>query len=71
MSAKRRVVVTGVGTLNPIGLDAKEFWENLLAGKSGAGPVTYFDTTLYDTHFACELKGFSAMTFMDRKSEIR
>jgi 3-oxoacyl-[acyl-carrier-protein] synthase II len=71
MSNKRRVVVTGLGALTPIGLTTAEFWTNLLAGKSGAGPVTYFDTALYDTHFACELKGFKATDYMDRKSAQR
>jgi 3-oxoacyl-[acyl-carrier-protein] synthase II len=71
MNGKRRVVVTGLGALTPLGLNVKEFWENLLAGKSGAGPITYFDTSAYDTHFACELKGFKAADYMDRKAYQR
>ncbi len=64
---KRRVVVTGMGAVTPLGLSVAEYWENLLAGKSGAGPITYFDTTVYDTKFACEVKGFDPLKFMDRK----
>ncbi|HEY6952926.1 MAG TPA: beta-ketoacyl-ACP synthase II [Bacteroidota bacterium] len=64
---KRRVVITGMGALTPIGNSVEEYWKNLLAGKSGAGPISYFDTTQYDTKFACEVKGFNAQDFMDRK----
>jgi 3-oxoacyl-[acyl-carrier-protein] synthase II len=71
MNGKRRVVVTGIGALTPIGLNAQEFWNKLVAGKSGAGPITYFDTSAYDTHFACELKGFKALDFLDRKATQR
>jgi 3-oxoacyl-[acyl-carrier-protein] synthase II len=63
----RRVVVTGMGAITPIGLTVKEFWKNALAGMSGAAPITYFDTTQYDTKFAAELKGFDPLNFMDRK----
>jgi 3-oxoacyl-[acyl-carrier-protein] synthase II len=63
----RRVVVTGMGAVTPIGLTVKEFWKNALAGVSGAAPITYFDTTQYDTKFAAELKGFDPLNFMDRK----
>jgi 3-oxoacyl-[acyl-carrier-protein] synthase II len=71
MSAKRRVVVTGIGAVTPIGLNTKDFWEALVSGKSGAAPITYFDTSAYDTHFACELKGFKAVDHMDRKAAQR
>ncbi|MFI5144850.1 MAG: beta-ketoacyl-ACP synthase II [Ignavibacteria bacterium] len=64
---KRRVVVTGVGAVTPIGNNIDETWNNLIAGKSGAAPITYFDTTHFKTKFACEVKGFDAMNFMDRK----
>ncbi|MBI2618990.1 MAG: beta-ketoacyl-ACP synthase II [Ignavibacteriales bacterium] len=64
---QRRVVVTGMGAVTPIGLTVGEFWESLLAGKSGAGPITYFDASSYDTKFACELKGFDPLQYMDRK----
>lgn len=63
----RRVVVTGMGAVTPIGLTVEEYWQNLLAGKSGAAPITYFDARDYDTKFACELKGFDPLKFMDRK----
>ncbi len=69
--SKRRVVVTGLGALTPVGLGIEEFWKNLVAGKSGAGPVTYFDAAAYDTRFACQLKGFTATDYMDRKSAQR
>jgi 3-oxoacyl-[acyl-carrier-protein] synthase II len=64
---KRRVVVTGVGALSPIGNNTEEFWNNLIAGKSGAAPITYFDPTHFDTKFACEIKGFDPLNYMDRK----
>ena len=63
----RRVVVTGLGALTPVGNTVAEFWKNLLAGKSGAAPITYFDTAKFDTKFACEVKGFNPQDFMDRK----
>jgi 3-oxoacyl-[acyl-carrier-protein] synthase II len=71
MNGKRRVVVTGLGALTPIGLGVMEFWKALLSGKSGAAPVTYFDTSAYETHFCCELKNFKAAEFLDRKSVQR
>lgn len=64
---QRRVVVTGMGAITPIGLGVEEFWRNLLAGKSGAGPITSFDATNFDTKFACELKGFDVLAYLDRK----
>lgn len=63
----RRVVVTGMGAVTPIGLTVKEFWTNALAGKSGIANITYFDTTAYDTKFAGQLKGFDPHNYMDRK----
>lgn len=71
MNAKRRVVVTGIGAVTPIGLNAQDFWNALVSGKSGAAPITHFDTTAYDTRFACEVKGFKATDFLDRKSAQR
>ena len=65
--SKRRVVVTGMGAITPIGNSLEEYWKNLLAGKSGAGAITYFDASGYDTRFACEVKGYDPMKFMDRK----
>ncbi len=64
---RRRVVITGMGALTPIGLSVEEYWASLLQGKSGAAPITYFDASDYDTKFACELKGFDPLKFMDRK----
>ena len=53
MNGKRRVVVTGIGALTPIGLNADEFWKSMMAGTSGAGIITYFDTAAYSTRIAC------------------
>ncbi len=66
----RRVVVTGLGALTPIGNDVNEFWTNIVAGKSGAGPITKFNTSKFKTTFACELKGFDPKAHFDVK-EIR
>ena len=66
----KRVVVTGIGALTPIGNTAPEYWQNLLAGKSGAAPITRFKTENYKTKFACEVKGFDPAQFIDRK-EVR
>jgi 3-oxoacyl-[acyl-carrier-protein] synthase II len=63
----KRVVITGAGALTPIGNTLPEYWEGLKAGKSGAAPITKFDTTLYKTKFACEVKGFKFEDHMDRK----
>ena len=63
----KRVVITGVGALTPIGNTLPEYWDGLRNGKSGAAPITKFDTTLFKTKFACELKGFDPVNFMDRK----
>ena len=63
----RRVVVTGLGALTPIGNTVPEYWEGLISGTSGAAPISYFDASKFKTQFACELKGFDALNFMDRK----
>jgi 3-oxoacyl-[acyl-carrier-protein] synthase II len=63
----KRVVITGLGALTPIGNTVPEYWQGLKDGKSGAAPITKFDTTLFKTKFACELKGFDPSNFMDRK----
>ena len=63
----RRVVVTGLGALTPIGNTLSAYWEGLLSGSSGAAPITYFDPTLFKTKFACELKGFDPLDHFDRK----
>ena len=66
----RRVVITGLGALTPIGNTLHEYWEGLLSGASGAGPITLFDASKFKTQFACELKNFEPLNFMDRK-EVR
>ena len=63
----KRVVVTGLGALTPIGNTKDEYWDGLISGKSGAAPITYFDTEKFKTKFACELKNFNATDFIDRK----
>ena len=63
----KRVVVTGLGALTPIGNDVSSYWEALLAGKSGAAEIQQFDASLFKTHFACELKGFNVEDHMDKK----
>ncbi len=63
----KRVVVTGLGAITPIGNTVPEFWESLVNGTSGAGPITYFDASLFKTQFACEVKGFDATQYIDRK----
>ena len=62
-----RVVITGLGALTPIGNKLDQFWDNLLSGTSGAGPITRFDSTNFKTKFACEIKGYDASEFFDRK----
>ncbi len=64
---QRRVVVTGMGVVSPVGISLEEFWKNLVEGNSGAGPITQFDASEYDTKFACEVKDFDPLKFMDRK----
>ena len=63
----KRVVVTGIGALTPLGNTAEESWENLKAGKSGAGPITHFDASQFKTQIACEVKGFDPNAYIDRK----
>jgi 3-oxoacyl-[acyl-carrier-protein] synthase II len=63
----RRVVVTGLGALTPIGNTKETYWDGLINGKSGAAPITYFDTEKFKTKFACEVKNFNATDFLDRK----
>ncbi|MNK14876.1 3-oxoacyl-[acyl-carrier-protein] synthase 2 [compost metagenome] len=63
----KRVAVTGLGAITPLGNSVKEFWPNILGGKSGAGPITKFDTSKFKTHFACEVKGFVAEDHIEKK----
>ena len=63
----KRVVVTGLGAITPLGNDAKSTWNAMLEGKSGAGPITLFDASKFKTQFACEVKGFDPSVYFDRK----
>ncbi len=63
----KRVVVTGLGAISPLGNTLPETWEELLNGKSGAGPITHFDASKFKTQFACEVKGFDSLQYLDRK----
>jgi 3-oxoacyl-[acyl-carrier-protein] synthase II len=67
----KRVVVTGLGALTPIGNTKDDYWDALISGKSGAAPITYYDTEKFKTKFACELKNFNATDFIDRKESRR
>lgn len=67
----KRVVVTGIGALTPIGNTAGDFWQNLLNGVSGAAPITRFDVSKFRTRFACEVKNFDPLNFIDRKEVKR
>ncbi len=67
----RRVVITGMGAITPIGLTPVEFWENMMLGKSGSALITSFDTSRFDTKFACEVKGFDPLNYLDKKTSRR
>ena len=67
----KRVVVTGIGALTPIGNTAPEFWNSLINGVSGASPITRFDASLFKTKFACEVKNLNVEDFIDRKEMRR
>ena len=67
--ALKRVVITGLGTINPLGHDVASTWAALMAGKSGAGPITLFDATLFRSHFACEVKDFDPNVWFDFKEQ--
>ena len=66
-NGRRRVVITGVGMVTPLGNDPESTWANLIAGESGAGPITRFDPSEYAVRFACELKDYDPTTWIDRK----
>src|SRR6476661_10875550 len=68
---KRRVVVTGVGAITPVGNDVESTWKSILEGRSGAAPITKFDTSNFPVTFACEVKGFDPALYMDRKEARR
>jgi 3-oxoacyl-[acyl-carrier-protein] synthase II len=67
----RRVVVTGLGALTPIGNNVNDYWNGLMNGKNGAGPITYFDTTEFKTKFACEVKDFNIEDYLEKKEADR
>jgi len=68
---RRRVVITGLGLVTPLGLTVDETWTNLLAGTSGAAPITKFDASRHQVRFACEVKGFDPLPYIDRKEARR
>jgi 3-oxoacyl-[acyl-carrier-protein] synthase II len=70
-NGRRRVVVTGVGMVSPLGNDPESTWQNLVAGESGAGPITHFDTSEYNVRFACEASDFDPTTWIERKQARR
>src|ERR1022692_2996455 len=70
-NGRRRVVITGLGAVTPLGNDVESTWANLLAGKSGAGPITQFDHSDYPVHFACEVKDFDPADWVDKKQVRR
>src|ERR1700750_1501994 len=63
----RRVVITGIGAITPLGNSVAEFWENIVAGKSSAAPITKFNASKYKTQFACEVKDFDGEKYFDKK----
>jgi 3-oxoacyl-[acyl-carrier-protein] synthase II len=67
MEAQRSVVVTGLGAITPLGLSVPDFWEGLLSGRSGARPIESFDASELSTRFACEVRGFDPLVYLDRK----
>jgi 3-oxoacyl-[acyl-carrier-protein] synthase II len=71
MNGRRRVVITGLGAVTPLGNDVETTWSSLIAGESGAGPITHFDHENYPVHFACELKDFDPAQWIDRKRARR
>ncbi len=71
LNGRRRVVVTGLGALTPLGNDVETTWTNLISGRSGAGPITQFDATDFPVKFACEVKDFDPTEYMDRKQARR
>jgi len=71
LNGRRRVVITGLGALTPLGNDVETTWTNLISGRSGAGPITQFDATDYPVTFACEVKEFEPESWMDRKQARR
>ena len=71
MNTKPRIVVTGMGAVTPIGLSVDAFWQGMMRGESGAAPITHFDASAFKTRFACELKDFNPLDYVDRKQAAR
>ena len=71
LNGRRRVVITGLGAVTPLGLDVESTWSSLLAGESGAAEITQFDHSDYPVHFACEVKDFDATEWIERKAARR
>src|SRR6185437_3284975 len=71
LNGRRRVVITGMGAVSPLGNDVQTSWERLLAGESGAGPITQFDHADYKVHFACEVKDLDPTNWIERKEARR
>ena len=71
MLENRRVVVTGMGVVSPVGCDMQTAWESLVSGYNGIGPITYFDTTNYKAKLAAQVKGFDPLRYMDRSETLR
>ena len=70
LNGRRRVVITGLGAVTPLGNDVESSWENLIAGRSGAGPITQFDSSAFYVHFACEVKSFDATDFKIGRAHV-
>jgi 3-oxoacyl-[acyl-carrier-protein] synthase II len=71
LNGRRRVVITGLGAVTPLGNDVETSWNNLVAGRSGSAEITQFDSSNFAVHFACEVKGFDPTEFIDRKQARR
>src|SRR6478609_8862890 len=71
LNGRRRVVITGLGAVTPLGRDVESTWDGLVSGRSGAGEITQFDSSDYAVHFACEVKGFDPTEYIDRKQARR
>ena len=66
----RRVVVTGIGVISPVGIGKDNFWNSLMAGKSGIGPITHFDPSEYSTRIAGQVNDFVPENFLDKKDQV-
>src|ERR1044072_8906237 len=71
LNGRRRVVITGLGAVTPLGNDVESTWDGLVSGRSGAAEITQFDSSDYAVHFACEVKGFDPTAYIDRKQARR